>query len=215
MARLKKKATKKKPAAKRAKERVRLGEYEALAGKVDDFFNRVHDRYRADMRCGAGCSDCCGHHLTVSLVEAESIARTLATRDAGTRARLATRAAGLPEGEGPCPALEEDGRCAVYEGRPLVCRSHGAPMYVGSASLPVLADVLKEAEGEGEGAVIKCCHLNFSERPLDEVDPECVLDLVNMAATLAVVNARATDDGQKAALRRILIGDVLRAAHSS
>lgn len=195
---------------KKAPAGIRLDEYDALAGKVDDFFNRVHDRYRADMQCGAGCSDCCGHHLTVSLVEAESIAKTLATRDVATRERLSRRAAALPEGEGPCPALEDDGRCAVYEGRPLVCRSHGAPMYVGSASLPVLADELAE-----EGAVIKCCHLNFSERSLDEVDPECVLDLVNMAATLAVVNARASADGQEAALRRILIGDVLRAAHSS
>lgn len=209
--------TKKKKPAKAKKggrgEKIRLDEYDALAGKVDDFFNRVYDRYRADMQCGAGCSDCCGHHLTVSLVEAESIARTLATRDAATRERLSARAAALPEGEGPCPALEDDGRCGVYEGRPLVCRSHGAPMYVGSASLPVLADALEEEEGAG--AVIKCCHLNFPERPLDEVDPECVLDLVNMAATLAVVNARASSDGQKAALRRILIGDVLRAAHSS
>lgn len=200
---------KKKKKAKKGAGGIRLDEYDALAGKVDDFFNRVHDRYRADMQCGAGCSDCCGHHLTVSLVEAESMARTLATRDDATRERLALRAAALGDGEGPCPALEVDGRCAVYEGRPLVCRSHGAPMYVGSASLPVLVD---ESE---EGAVIKCCHLNFPDRPLDEVDPECVLDLVNMAATLAVVNARAGSDGQKAALRRILIGDVLRAAHSS
>ncbi len=27
----------------------------------------------------------------------------------------------------PCPALEEDGRCGVYEFRPLVCRSMGIP----------------------------------------------------------------------------------------
>lgn len=205
MARLTKKKKKRTPSAVGT-----LDEYDALAGKVDDFFSRVHDRYRSDMKCGAGCSDCCGHHLTVSLVEAESIAQTLATRDAATRKRLAARASSLADGEGPCPALEDDGRCAVYEGRPLVCRSHGAPMYVGSASLPVLAGELEQ-----EGAVIKCCHLNFTERSLDDVDPECVLDLVNMAATLAVVNARASKDGQKAALRRILIGDVLRAAHSS
>jgi Fe-S-cluster containining protein len=27
----------------------------------------------------------------------------------------------------PCPALEEDGRCGIYEFRPLVCRSMGVP----------------------------------------------------------------------------------------
>ena len=221
MARLKKEtAPKRKPLKKKKKPRGRapgrsavamtLGEYDALAEKVDAFFVRVHGRYRAEMQCAEGCSECCGHHLTVSVVEAESMARTLATRDAATRKRLADRAASLGEGEGPCPALEDDGRCAVYEGRPLVCRSHGAPMYVGSAALPVV----KEGDPPEEGDAIKCCHLNFPDRQLDHVDPDCVLDLVNMAATLAVVNARAAPDGQAAALRRVLIGDVLRAAHS-
>lgn len=27
----------------------------------------------------------------------------------------------------PCPALEQDGRCGLYEFRPLVCRSMGVP----------------------------------------------------------------------------------------
>lgn len=189
---------------------VRLDEYDLLARKVDEFFTRVHDRYRSEMQCASGCSECCGHHLTISVVEAESMAHTLATRDVQTRARLAARAAALGDGEGPCPALEDDGRCGVYEGRPLVCRSHGAPMYTGSAALPVL----KEGDVPEEGDEIKCCHLNFPERQLDQVDPDCVLDLVNMAATLAVVNARATPNGQSEALRRIKIGDVLLAAHS-
>lgn len=207
MARLKKKPRSRKADAGGT---VRLDEYALLAEKVDDFFTRVHERYRSEMQCASGCSECCGHHLTISVVEAESMARTLATRDVQTRARLAARAAALGEGEGPCPALEDDGRCAVYEGRPLVCRSHGAPMYTGSASLPVL----REGDPPEEGDEIKCCHLNFPDRPLDQVDPDCVLDLVNMAATLAVVNARAGRDGQSAALRRIKIGDVLLAAHS-
>lgn len=216
MARLKKSKVKKKSVRRpaRAKGVVRLGEYDALSRKVDAFFTRVHDRYRAEMQCGEGCSECCGHHLTISVVEAESMRQVLSTRDAATRRRLATRAAALGDGEGPCPALEDDGRCAVYEGRPLVCRSHGAPMYVGSAALPVL----KEGDLQEEGDAIKCCHLNFPERQLDQVDPDCVLDLVNMAATLAVVNARASRpaaDGQSAALRRVLIGDVLRDAHLS
>lgn len=210
MARLKKK--------KRGSDGIRLDEYAQLSAKVDDFFDRVQGRYGAHMRCAAGCSECCGHHLTVSVVEAEAIARALATRDAAARERLAVRASALGDAEGPCPALEPDGRCAIYEARPLVCRSHGAPMHVPSqGALPVLNEGL-ELE---DGSRVACCHLNFTEHPLDEVDPDCVLDLVNMAATLAVVNARAVDSGssrvdvQKEALRRIRIGDVLLAAHSS
>lgn len=207
MARLTKKRRRSAPASKQ----IRLDEYEQLSSKVDAFFDRVQGRYGAHMRCAAGCSDCCGDHLTVSVVEAESIARALATRDAGTRERLAARAAALVEGEGPCPALETDGRCAIYEARPLVCRSHGVPMHVpAQGALPVLGQGL-ELE---DGSRVACCQLNFTEHPLEDVDPQCVLDLVNMAATLAVVNARATPDGQTDALRRIRIGDVLRAAHS-
>ena len=195
--------------------RLKLEEYEQLARKVDAFFERVIGAYGADMRCASGCSECCGHHLTVSVVEAEAIARFLAAAGEERRARLAARAESLGDGSGPCPALAEDGRCEIYDARPLVCRSHGAPLRVpaGGGGLPVLDDRF-ELE---DGSRVACCHLNFTERPLEEVDPSCVLDLVNMAATLAVVNARAGDsgpDGQSQALRRIRIGDVLRAAHS-
>ena len=215
MARLKKGKTKRTRKKKQQTSAVRLDEYEQLAEKVDAFFERVQGRYGAQMRCASGCSDCCGHQLTISVVEAEAMARALATRDAETRRRLAARAAALAGASGPCPALEADGRCAVYEARPLVCRSHGVPMHVpAQGALPVLNEGL-ELE---DGSRVACCHLNFTTQSLDEVAPDCVLDLVNMAATLAVVNARAIDapagDGQTEALRRVLIGDVLLAAHS-
>lgn len=190
---------------------IRLDEYEELARKVDAFFARVVGAYGGEMRCAAGCAECCAHHLTVSVVEAAAIAREIASFGAGDRARLKVRAESLRDADGPCPALEPDGRCGIYDARPLVCRSHGAPLRVpAGGALPVLG----QGPGSGDESRVACCHLNFTGQALEEVDPSCVLDLVNMAATLAVVNARATGDGQSAALRRIRIGDVLRAAHS-
>ena len=42
-----------------------------------------------------------------------------------------------------------DGRCAIYDARPLICRSHGLP-------------VALEAEGAGE---LHWCELNFRDEP--------------------------------------------------
>jgi hypothetical protein len=174
-----------------------LAEYRALVEKVDAFFGRVHGRYGDRMRCAAGCSGCCGHHLTVSRVEAESIARHLSAMPAGERAALRARAAALGSADGPCPALDAGGRCGIYEARPLICRTQGLPMRVGSASLPVL--------GEADAQGLSVCPLNFEGEALSAVDADCVLNVETIDATLAVVNRRAFPD---APLERVRIGSL-------
>ena len=57
--------------------------------------------------------------------------------------RLTTRFDSLP-----CPALESDGRCGLYEFRPLVCRSMGIPsddglMVVGACAVQTSVPVLR------------------------------------------------------------------------
>jgi hypothetical protein len=182
---------------------MRLEEYRALLAKVDGFFARVHGRYGAQMKCAEGCSECCGVQLTLSPVEAEALREHLATLPESVRARLAARAVALEHAAGPCPALDANGRCDVYEARPLICRTHGVPMRTPrAASLPVL--------DERDGLAV--CHLNFEGMPLDEVDADCVLALESIDALLGVVNARAVGEGEER-LARIPIGDVLFSAH--
>ena len=198
----KKKAAKpKKPKKAGPAPALDLGDYRGLVKKVDGFFARVQTRYRADMQCGAGCWDCCQSSLTVSPLEAEALRQFLAGADEALRARLAARAQALRGTEGPCPALDEDGRCAVYPARPIVCRTHGVPMRV-PGRLPVVADA--------PDVELRVCHLNFTGRPLQEVDEECVLDLKTVSTILGVMNAK---QGIENLSTRIPLGDVLFAAH--
>jgi hypothetical protein len=191
-----------------------LAEYQALVSKVDAFFDRVSARYAERLRCGEGCSSCCGFHLTVSPVEAAALEAGIATLPANVRRTLAERGRALAGAAGPCPALDSEGRCSVYAWRPIVCRTHGVPMRVpGDARLPVLGDGVGAAGDEQTGG-LAVCHLNFEGLPLSDVDADCVLNLESIDALLAVVNVRAfAASGRGQPLERVAIGDVLSIAH--
>jgi hypothetical protein len=145
-----------------------LARYRELAAKVDAFFARAHARHAGDMRCRAGCFDCCLTEPTLTGVEAAFVRATV---PADVRARLASR----PRRPGRCVALDThdgddgDGRCAIYEARPLVCRSHGVPIRMGP-------DVL-------------ACHLNFTARGPAAADADCILDQTTLSTVLATVDA--------------------------
>jgi hypothetical protein len=79
--------------------------------------------------CAAGCATCCHQHVAVALVEAVAIADVIAgdTRLARRVAEAAPRIGSLTALERrrariPCPFLEADGRCGIYETRPIRCR---------------------------------------------------------------------------------------------
>jgi Fe-S-cluster containining protein len=93
---------------------------------------------RPQHQCASGCSWCCHQSIRIAAVEAIAIAEALreaypsdwlaairrvlevrAAAAAGFADARAYRAAGLP-----CAFLGPEGQCAVYEWRPLVCRSY-------------------------------------------------------------------------------------------
>lgn len=179
-----------------------LAQYRALVAKVDAFFERVRERHGDRMRCASGCSACCGHALTLSPVEAESVRAHVATLPDDVRARLAKRA----RRETPCPALDDDGRCAIYEARPIICRTQGVPMRVGSASLPVVPEGAADANG------LSVCPLNFEGVALASLEPDVILDLENVDVTLGLINGLAMVEARGARrtlVRRVPIGNLL------
>jgi hypothetical protein len=138
-----------------------------LQGRVDDFFGRQLSRHPLAFACRAGCDGCCQSEREVNDLEFDNIARAIAALPAEDREALARRAA-APGGEGPCSLLV-DGRCAVYYDRPVICRSHGAPILM-----------------EGRRDV---CPLNFTDVDLASLPDEDVLSVDTLTAIAVAVNA--------------------------
>ena len=120
------------------------------------------------MQCGSGCSDCCHVRLTITTVEAAAIRDAIVTWDPGHRAALAANLAAASADR--CVALDARGRCLIYDVRPIVCRSHGAPVRMTERSLPV----------------IESCFRNFTHVT---PDPDCVIDQTTLSALVLAVNA--------------------------
>jgi len=119
------------------------------------------------MQCGSGCSDCCHVRLTITNVEAAAIRDEIVTWDMGRRAALAANVAAAAADR--CVALDASGRCLIYAVRPVVCRSHGAPVRMTDRSLPV----------------IESCFRNFTHTT---PDPDCVIDQTTLSALVLAVN---------------------------
>ena len=132
--------------------------YDRLLRKVDTWFSACVTRYPALIRCGKGCSGCCRSLFDITLLDAwflnhgfrklpddirEVVRRKARLRLEGMRRLwpdweepylLNLRPDEewedlMPdEDETPCVLLAEDGRCLVYEHRPMTCRLHGLPL---------------------------------------------------------------------------------------
>lgn len=151
-----------------------MSRLDELTAKIDGFFARVEARHGEDMQCRTGCSDCCHVRLSITAVEAEAIRAVLATRPVRPNPR-ADR----------CAALGEDGRCQIYEARPVVCRSHGVPIRLREGSLPV----------------IRTCHRNFTRTT---PDADCVLDQETLSTLVLAVDRAAGHTGDRIDLAALL-----------
>jgi len=105
--------------------------------------------------CRKGCSHCCMNLVTVSPVEVLALAEHIKGRDDADALIEKTRqaAAEVPANDVlarksmriPCPLLDDQGACSVYDERPLTCRAYAsfdvdrcvADLETGSADVPV------------------------------------------------------------------------------
>lgn len=145
--------------------------YKRILRDADDHFRATLLRYREQMQCGVGCTFCCYGLFEIGGADVAVIADGLRALPAEQRTELVARAertlagtqhpdiraVGSVEREAffertadvPCPALEDDGRCRIYESRPLVCRTFGLPIRDGAQ---YIGDI---------------CELNFTEAAQD------------------------------------------------
>ena len=188
-------------------------EYRALVQKVSAFCDATTERNRADMACGPGCSSCCHAWLSVCEVERAQLVAAVAALPEARRSALAERGrreqAREAEAAAParCAMLEPDGRCAVYEQRPLVCRTQGLALRYPPGVVPVSA--VRERLPRGE---VTCCPLNFGQRLPDASD---VLDAERVDQLLGLVNLRFAQATGTDPARRYAISAIAAAADGS
>jgi uncharacterized protein len=173
-----------------------LGE---LYRKVDATFARANARHRPRMACGSGCDDCCRQTISVTGVEAGLLQGALAALPPEVKRALTARAALAAEAAGSCPALDDRGACAVYEARPLACRTQGMPLRLGPQpgvrSLPV----------------VQACAKNFVGHDLSGLDAASVLDMRTLGNVLNALDEAYADEvgvprGERLDMTAVLAG---------
>ena len=167
---------------------------DALYARLDAFFDRVKARHGgpSGITCRAGCADCC-RRFSVTALEAEAVAEGARSLPEEVRSRVAARAraAGVV-----CPALEEDGRCAVYAFRPSICRTHGLPIRFLAPSPRALP-------------VLDACPRNFGGVDLGGLPAEDVLDQAKVSTVIGALDAARAAEVGRARGERVEMARVL------
>ncbi len=126
--------------------------YELMADKAETAFQEIADEYPEEVRCRLHCNDCCHAVFGLFLIEAAYLKSHFdkldapVIRDALMRCNEAERAIRRlevklqryeddPEMQSyvyaseriRCPLLNGDGKCILYEYRPITCRVYGIP----------------------------------------------------------------------------------------
>ncbi len=100
---------------------------QTLRRSVDEAFLRAQGT--CELVCGEGCDQCCRVDLSVFPVEAAPLRELLASLDQDRVQAIWARL----ESQQHCAFLVE-GRCAVYDQRPIICRSQGMPLLLPDGS---------------------------------------------------------------------------------
>lgn len=125
---------------------------------VDGGVAPVVARYREHIACRPGCSECCHQSFRVSELEGALLREGLAAAAPAVRAEIRERAERYEVGRGEaCPALDDGGRCQLYEHRPRICRKYGIPLW--------------NPERPHE---LSTCRLNF--RGVEDLDAELIVE---------------------------------------
>lgn len=118
-----------------------------------------------------GCHSCCKPGISVNALEAQWLKQRLLELPEEKRSALLKNEKTNPFQGKRCSFLQSEGTCGIYELRPLVCRSHGAPLQW----------------KEEENTYRDVCPLNFSDQNIGELSPNDVMNLDTINALLSLL----------------------------
>lgn len=105
----------------------------SLQENASGFFDKVQSQYSSQMKCAEGCAKCCYTDISVFEVESEHIKEWFVSLP-GEKQQALKNLWQAPVAPGACTFLYDD-RCSVYEVRPIICRTQGAPLFVQSENV--------------------------------------------------------------------------------
>ncbi|MBU0973191.1 MAG: YkgJ family cysteine cluster protein [Proteobacteria bacterium] len=101
-----------------------LKNYFDLLSRVDAHIQKVEKNYPGMIACKKGCDSCC-RPITLFPVEAVALSAAFGQLDKFSRELVL---AGMEKNAGGCPLLINR-QCLLYGARPIICRTHGYPIY--------------------------------------------------------------------------------------
>ena len=132
-------------------------DYREILREADDHFRRILAEQPSCLSCRVGCSACCVGLFEIAAADVAVIVDAVRRLPADQRAALVSKAEAIAEESGhpdlrslgatekeaffdrvadtPCPALDADGACSIYDARPIVCRTFGLPIREGTKYL--------------------------------------------------------------------------------
>ncbi|HOP62780.1 MAG TPA: YkgJ family cysteine cluster protein [Spirochaetota bacterium] len=144
--------------------------YLKLIEKIDQYEAKLLEKYSSDIACRRGCDSCCILE-SVFPVEAYIICEAVRSGEVEPECTF--------NNGGKCVFLKNGG-CSIYKVRPVICRTHGYPVFV-------------------EGRV-DFCPENFKGR--SSIDSEYILNLENLNMTLVSINRIFADENNNDFFKR-------------
>jgi len=139
--------------------------YTDLVTRVDAHIAKVMETHGAQIACKKGCDDCC-RFLNLFPVEAFALSKAFSSLPEKDQAQIIEKA---DQREDQCPLLI-DHVCILYPVRPVICRTHGLPIYM-------------EKDGE---AMVDFCPQNFTG--ITELPKDAMLNIDQLNTLLSAVN---------------------------
>lgn len=165
--------------------------YLDLIKRIDTHINQVTQDHKDQIACKKGCDDCC-RFLSLFPVEAFILSKAFCSLPEKVREKVMVQA---ESAEDKCPLLV-DHACMAYNARPVICRTHGYPLYM-------------KKDGE---AVVAFCPENF--KGLTQLPQSAMLDLDQLNTLLTAVNAHFMENLDADLPARIPVSQALELWHA-